>query len=394
MSRSRFLQVLVAMIAVGTFARIVVAFATYGVQYDIDSARIVADALRTPGQGPYPTGRWPYPPGFFPALWLADGAARATGLPFHGVVQLPAIAADAALAAVVAWFLRERGRSGTTALAGAALVALGPSFAIISGYHGQIDAVAILPAVLGAVVWVRGGARRALWAGLLIGTGAAIKTVPIFTVLALLPAVRDRREALTLAGAAAAVPLAALAPWLAMDLRGTLDALTANKGVPGFGGLSTLLQPELTRYWAAFDFPPPAVNGAVNAVSDVQNLLVGAAVCAVAAVGFRRRAEPLEGLVVLWLTVLAVNPNFAYQYVVWTLPFLLLAGRLRAVAAIQAALLVPSLLLYTHADKTGWIYWGLITLAWLGIVALWARELRGPTASPGRRRAGPSSSRR
>jgi hypothetical protein len=373
---TRWLAALAALVAVGVLARLVVAFATYGVQYDIDSARIVADALTTPGEGPYPTGRWPYPPGFFPLLWLADRAADATGLPFHGLVQLPAIAADAILAFVIAAFLRSRGAGDRAALAAGALVALGPSFGIISGYHGQIDAVAILPAVLGVIVFLRGGARRALLAGLLIGAGAAVKTVPIFCVLALLPAVRDRREALTLVAVAAAVPLLALSPWLVWDSGGTIDALTANQGVPGFGGLSAFLQPDLTRYWSALDSAPPPISPAILRVTDVQNLLVGGAVLAVAALGLLRRVRPLDGLALLWLTVLAVNPNFAYQYVVWALPFLLLAGRLRETAALQAALLAPSLLLYTHADKSGWIYWALIQAAWLGIVVLWVRELR------------------
>src|SRR5919202_4626169 len=94
-------QRVLLLVAVGTLARVVIAFATYGVPYDIDSARIVADALTTPGVGPYGTGRWPYPSGFFPMIWLADAVADGTGLPFHGVVQLPAIGADALLAVVV-----------------------------------------------------------------------------------------------------------------------------------------------------------------------------------------------------------------------------------------------------------------------------------------------------
>jgi hypothetical protein len=74
--------------------------------------------------------------------------------------------------------------------------------------------------------------------------------------------------------------------------------------------------------------------------------------------------------------VLVVNPNFAYQYVIWALPFLLLAGRLGTVALLQAALLPPSVLLYTHWDESGWLYWAAIQAAWLGIVAAWVLELR------------------
>jgi len=390
----RLLAILAALVAAGTAGRVPMAFATYGVQYDIDSARIVADALRTPGLGPYDTGRWPYPPGSFPLIWGADALARATGLPFHAVVQLPAIAADAAIAVIVCWFLLGRGAGERAALTGAALVALGPSFAVISGYHGQIDSVAILPAVAGAVVWSGGARHRAPLAGALIGLGAAIKTVPLFTAFALLGSARGRREAGVLLIAAVAVPLAAVLPWLVLDPPGTVSALTANHGVPGFAGVSALLQPGLTRYWSGLDSAAPAVTPAVLALTDVQNLLVGIAVIAVAALTVRRRTEPLEALVAMWLTVLAVNPNFAYQYVVWALPFLLLAGRLRETAAIQALLLPPAVLLYSHADKGGWVYWAFAEIAWLGILVLWAAALLRITGWRGRPLAAPSTTRR
>jgi hypothetical protein len=294
---------------------------------------------------------------------------------------------------VCAYLLRT-GAGERAALTGAALVALGPSFAVISGYHGQIDSVAILPAVAGAVVWAGGGPRRAPVAGALIGLGAAIKTVPMFAALALLGSARGRREGAVLVATAVAVPVAAVLPWLAIDPRGTAAALTANHGVPGFAGVSALLQPELTRYWSALDAPPPEVASALLALTDVQNVLVGLAVLAVAALCVRRRTEPMEALAAVWLTVLAVNPNFAYQYVVWALPFLLLAGRLREAAAIQALLLAPAVLLYSHADKGGWVYWALAELAWLGIVALWAAALLRVTGWRGRPLAGPSTSRR
>jgi hypothetical protein len=374
-------RVLVALVAVGLAVRVAIAFATYGVPFDIDSAAIVAHALRTPGMGPYPTHRWPYPPGFFPFIVLADRTAAATGLPFHGLIQLPAIAADGVLAVVIAAFLRRGGRTERAALTGAALVALGPSFAIISGYHGQIDAVAILPAVLGAVVWCAGGSRRAALAGVLIGLGAAVKTVPLFAALALLPTARSRREAATLLAAAAAVPVLAVLPWLVADHVNTLSALTQNRGVPGFGGLSAFAQPAVTRFWASLQHPVPG-NDVILFLWRIQNLVVGAAVLATAALLLSRRARAVDGLALLWLTVLAVNPNFAFQYVVWTLPFLLLAGRLRTVALLEAALLAPSVLLYTHWDGSGWIYWATMQAAWLAIVAAWAVELRAAMRRP------------
>src|SRR3954447_23623263 len=131
-------RALVAVIVAATAARVALAFATYGVKYDMDSWRIVADALRDPATTVYSTGRFPYPPAFLPVVWLADALARATGLPFQGVIQLPAILADAALAWLGYAFLRARAGE-RAAVAGALLIALGPIFALISGYYGQFD---------------------------------------------------------------------------------------------------------------------------------------------------------------------------------------------------------------------------------------------------------------
>jgi hypothetical protein len=374
-----------AALVLGSAVRVVLAFAIYGATFDIDSLAIVAGHLPGDPVVAYETDRWPYPPGFFPLLELCDAFASATGLPFHGVVQLPSIVADAALAWLVAAALLAWRRNEAVALAGGLLVALGPSFALISGYHGQIDSVAILPAVAGVIAWRELGSRRALPAGALIGLGAAVKTVPLFVVLPLLAGARDARERIRLVAAAVAVPLLVTLPLLARDPAPIVDALTSNRGVPGFGGLSAFVDPETTRTWAARGAVEP--SQALHDVTSIQNLLVAGAVLALAVLLWRRRVPPLEGLVLLWLTVYVVNPNFAFQYLVWGLPFFVLAGWLWGALAVQAAFLVPGLILYADPPlgDDGWTYLVLVQLAWLAVVALWLRRVaaawRGELAS-------------
>ena len=368
---------LVALILVGTVARVVYAFATVGVAYDIESLTRVAMDLRGESPGSlYASERWPYPGGFFPIVAVCDLVSRGTGLPFHGVIQLPSIAADAALAALVHWTLRWRGASERAALAGAALVALGPSFAVISGYHGQIDAVAILPALVGVLVWIARVPRRALWAGLLIGLAAAVKQPPLFMVLALLPSALDHRERLVLAATAVAVPVVSVLPFLLAAPAVTLDGLTANRGVAGFGGWSAFVQPDLTRYWYTLE-PGVVLSDAMRFVIDAQNMIVGVAVLAAGALAYRRRLEPLGAATLIWLTVFVANPNFAYQYLIWGLPFFLAAGHVRGVAALQAAFLPATVLIYSRPiDDSGWIYFAAVQLAWLGLVVVTARAWR------------------
>jgi hypothetical protein len=382
-SRQALVAVL-ALIAAGTVGRIVWAFSSYGVAPDIDALQLVANELRSDPGELYPTGRWPYPGAFLPLAVLADVVADALGIPFHGVIQIPAILADAAIAWVVAGALLPR-FGERTAVAGAALVAASPIFILISGYHGQIDAVAVLPALAGVLLWVRGVPNRALWAGLLIGLGAAVKQPPLFLVLALLPGAAGWREGGRLVGAAAAVPLVSILPFLVLDPGGTVEGVTANRGVPGFGGLSAFLQPDLTRFWATLGAGVEP-NGAVELVTDAQNWIVGAAVLATGLMLWRRRVEPLHGAVLIWLVVYATNPNFAFQYLIWGLPFFIAAGHLRATLALTTVATPPAVLLLIRpdVDGSGWLYWCLVQALWLVLCAAaaraWVRTAR-PKAS-------------
>ncbi len=170
----------------------------------------------------------------FPWILAADALAGVRGQ-FHGWVQLPQIVAGAAIAWLVQDHLGRRGAGERIRLVAVALVALGPSFWIISGYHGQIDALAILFAVAALWFWERSepGLRRAIVAGVLIGIGASFKTVPGLLLFALLPSVRSVREGAALVVPALAVPLIALVPWLVADFEQTVKSLRTHRALPG-----------------------------------------------------------------------------------------------------------------------------------------------------------------
>jgi hypothetical protein len=367
-------------LAAGAAARVALAFSTYGVSFDIDSFRLVDDALGEDPLGLYGSvngdpdrleqARWPYPPGFLPFIPLAVGAGDLTGLPFHGWIQLPAIAADLAIAVLVQAFLGLRGAAAPTRLAAAALVALGPAFIAVSGYHGQIDSVAILPAVAALYLWERPGIRsRALVCGALIGLGAAVKTVPIVMVLALLPSVRSRREGAVLMAAAIAVPLVALAPFLIADFGSVRESLRY-RGAPGVGGLSLLLQPSLSSFWIQGELVDlsPTTTFLYDHASQIT--LAGVALAA----GFLlwRRVPAAPAALVIWVTVLAFAPNFFFQYGIWVLPFLIMAGHMLAAAVVQVLLVVPAVIAYAAPWDAGWLSPAYVALMAALLLAWWA----------------------
>ena len=381
------------LIGAGLTGRVALAFATYGQDFDIGSLHIVAAQLgddpldlysTVNGEfelGGFAAGRWPYPSGIFPWLAATVGIEKATGLPFHGIVQLAPIAADALIAWLVQSFLGRRGASERIRLAAVAAVMAGPSFWAISGYHGQIDSVAILPAVAALVVWEDGPAgRRALLAGLLIGLGGSVKLVPLFMLVALLGSARSVREAVTLVGAAAGVMVAAMAPFVLADADGVRTALSYS-GAPGLGGISLLVQPELSTAVLTRRFDGVQAGTAAQTLYDHGKVLVVLALAAVAAFSFRYRPSAVQAAVLLWLAFYAITPAFFFQYAVWGLPFFLMAGHVAQVFALQA-LLAPAMaafyLLPWESDRVALVYvpvMALVWLAWVVALALQARSI-------------------
>lgn len=382
-----------ALFALALAVNLVVAFGTVGSEYDLTSYSVVAGILGEDPLGLYtaltpPNNyemRWPYPSGYLPWVFAAD-ALSGPGLPFHAVVSLPAIAANVAIAWLVQDHLGARGAPERTRLAAAGLVAVGPSFVLVSGFHGQFDAVAFLPAVAAVWLWERRPpGRRALACGLLIGVGAALKTAPAALLLVLLPLCRDRREAAALAGAAIAVPLACLAPWLLQDATSVRKALSY-VGVPGYGGITLALDPRNASTWVQGS--GLRFDGALGWVVEHRFLVSAVTAAGLALLLARARAPAPQGAVLLMLGIYAFGTGFFPQYLLWGLPFLLMAGHLRAVAAVQVVTLVPFYLAYTGArssDRLADLFAAMMLglwLAWLaGFVVLARRALQSSQAA-------------
>jgi hypothetical protein len=376
-------RTLFALLVSGVVMRLAWVAQTGGLTFDMSSFRLVAEALGVDpihlygDLNPENVYRWPYPPGYFPWIHLSDALGDAGLLPFPTGIRLPAVLADAGLAWLVQAGLGRAGAPERTRLLGAAIVMLGPSFALVSGFHGQIDSVATLPAVAALLVWERAGANRAVVGGLLIGVAVTIKAPPGLVLLALLASVRSRREAATLLGAAAALPLLTLAPFLIADGAGVVRALGYG-GIPGQGGLTLLVDPNLAHHFVQ-NKPGVEPNGIVRFLNGNGTVLTAVTLLAVAGIAARRRMGVRDTAVLLWLTFYVLGTGFSLQYAVWGLPFLLLAGRLRWAVVFQAGLLVPSLLIYAGPFKAEWlipVYVLFMAGVWVSLAAMLVASLR------------------
>jgi hypothetical protein len=350
------------LVAVGVGIRVGLAFAFLGVNLDVVAFQAIGEFLERDALLVYQVNEsWiggdlfpalPYPPGHLPWIALADATADATGLPFHGVVQLAPILADVALAFTVRAYLGLRGAGERLKLAAFATVILGPTFIAVSGYQGQIDAFAILPAVLGLIAWERRRVSvRTVESGILVGLGAAIKLPAGLIVVALLPSARSLREAGWLVGCAVAVPVVMLIPFVAA-WPGTLDWVLGYGGVPGRGGLSLVLDPTLG--WdsiASAELRDP--TGASGFVVQNGTVIMIVAVAALLAFLLRYRPAPIDAAVLLWLAVYATMPNFFLAYMLWGLPFFIMAGYVKQAAILQVATLPAVVIAFLASDGLG-----------------------------------------
>ena len=185
---------------------------------------------------------------------------------------------------------------------------------------------------------------RAWEAGLLIGLGAAVKTVPLLMVLALLPYARSWREGAKLVATAMVTVGLALGPlWLAgIDLH----RVTGYAGVPAWGSLSLVLDPGLA--WHNVTVRPfvGSLSGLGGDLQSVARWITLGALVVYAGFILRYRPALIDAAVLLWLAIFTFSPDFFLTYLVWVLPFFIMAGYLLEVAILQAFLVIPTVAYY------------------------------------------------
>jgi hypothetical protein len=213
-----------------------------------------------------------------------------------------------------------------------------------------------------------------------------------FAALATMGTARSWRERIGVLAMTALVPIVSLIPFLLSTPHGVLDRMRQNSGVPGFGGLSTIVQPDLTRYWATLHGPIPAATQGTLDLVDAQRTIVLVGVLLATALAWRRRLPALQAAALIYLTIYVVNPNFGFSYLIWGLPFFIAAGYVREVAAFQLLALPATLWFYWRpgALGNGWTYLVMVQLVWAALIAALAyalvRLLRGQRSRT--RRAG------
>jgi hypothetical protein len=139
------------------------------------------------------------------------------------------------------------------------------------------------------------------------------------------------------------------------------------------GGLSLLAQPDLAKLWTGTaTVAPSRFTGTLQDWQQVIDLVV---LVPFAVLVWIKRPRLPVGVALTFLVIYAVGIGFAFQYAIWAMPFALMAGWVWQTAAIQAALLLPSLMVYAKwGDPSA--YLAMMTAVWLSILVMLARLTR------------------
>lgn len=274
--------------------------------------------------------------------WLAD--AGVADVPF--LIRVPAIVADVVTALLVFELVRI-GRSIVDAGIASVLVSLSPALIVISGFHGNTDAVFVMFALLSAHLVAR---ERPLAAGVAIALAISVKLVPIVIVPVLVAhLLRSGHRNLVrfaVGGAAVFVPL-----WGPVLI---LSWSEFRENVLAYRGSLYLFRWGLPQF-LSWGHAPDEWSTTFAASGGVVLL-----VCAVlpAALVWRRPNAFIPAVGLSLSLLLVLTPAFGMQYLCWPLSAAYLVGTVPATAYnLAASMLVLRVYGYWSGGGPPWSWY-------------------------------------
>lgn len=323
-----------------------------GARYDIESFRLVAEALLS-GTDVYTSaafGRHPYLPMQMYVIGAAWWAALTSKTPFPIWIKVIPVLADVGLTALIFIVYRRQGSVGATAVAFALLYALNPISLLTSAYHGQFDSVTLLLLGLSWATWHFG--RQINKSALLLGLSILNKTWPIVFLPIILIRLENNRNRLKYMLITLAVVIIFITAYLLIfnaSLVPMLQWALLHTGVANYWGLSAML--DVAGNW---------LNG-LSTIADFyfQQRRIWLLLMGVLLLWWTRKQSALDALLTIILGEFAITVGLGIQWLLWVVPFALLAGERRWLMwySLTALILLSAQLFGIHLYPWAYTLW-------------------------------------
>jgi len=257
-------------------------------------------------------------PGFFWYLGMIDFFVKLTAIPFHIVFKFPAIFADLAITFLIYRSFLNLSSPPEAASNKAALYALNPAAILITAVNGQVDSILAFFCFLAWYFWKFGSNFR-IASAVFLGIGAVIKEIPVILIPAFwgkLKRFKERRDYFIFF--LLPVAIAAVIAYFTTGL-GFIANLMKYQSSSGFWGVSLI-----SRYLAN-NIGSGLFAGLPLFIRQYMRYISLAVLGFVWAACFKKK-EALSSILLVFTAFYFVAPGFAPQYLVWVIPFAVMAG--------------------------------------------------------------------
>ncbi len=264
---------------------------------------------------------FPYAPVsmFYPALCLE--LSRILGIPFDVVIKLFAILADVGIVFVL-FALGGKLFPRRTAIGCAVLYALNPVSILVSSFHGNIMPLVVLLMVTACLLFRVDPAKNLVVSGLLLGLAVGWRSFPILLLPFFLASIEGKAKKIRFAACVVLPVVLSMIPFAWLDARSMLHEMLSYSGWGiHHGPFGVLRGFHLLSIGSVTWDNPPGWTPWMSSSKFAFLALYG-----IAAI-FARRIGLLNGILVTFFLFYFVYSGVASQYLIWTVPFLLLGDR-------------------------------------------------------------------
>ena len=338
------------------------------------------------------------------ACYLSPPGADSVPRSWPFLLRLPSILADI-LAVLILLKLREK--TGKPPVWSLVLFALSPAAFMVSGFHGNVDAIMVCVLLIAAYFCVE---EHALLSGIFLALACSIKVIPLFLtpVFFFFWLQRGQKQALQFT---IAFVLSCLAGWSGALIGSPTYFLKNVLGYPSYSGGWGI------TYWCAFLFDTLHLHLTPKSATDLLSPLLSSLkliiVASVVTLGWLRRKQSGAGffatIALAWTCFVIFAPGFIPYYLIWMAPFVLVYSP-TWYAILTAATSIYLFAYYNimshgmpwnYCDTSvppAWNDWSnipwVVTIA-MGVGALasanWRRQNFGVTVANSKRRTSPPS---